>query len=160
VTKDQILPLYLLLYPFLVSDFSHRSDIQNWAMDMKEEMKKVVEDLDSKLNMHTHVGNLGYPTSTTKESVPSIIFNTQIWRTQPEDDKYVFAEKLIVSSSPYSKNMVHRDPLVDNENVKDKGREGIPVQFRKVVGSVPFDISGLEDEFLTGNEYAGSEIGN
>jgi len=157
-TKDQMIQLYLMLYPFIAADFSHRDDLFNWAKKQLEQQTEKVDELNEKLatlkselDSHAHIGNMGSPTSPASAVQPISQVSTEPWATQPEDQDFKYGESLVTDSSTYSSNITHRKPQEDSVNISRNNTEPIAVSYNEQLKMIPFDVGGdqikEEDEF-------------
>jgi hypothetical protein len=121
VTGDQIKHLYLLLYPLVASEFVHRSDLENWAETIMQQFQEKIEDLNKQLSQqkqdldsHTHLGNMGSPTSppTIAPAQPVSGFTLpklEMWNSKPEDDEFKFGESIIIRAIDATPSLQQRD---------------------------------------------------
>jgi len=155
-TKDQMIQLYLMLFPFIAADFAHRDDIFKWASKQLKEYKEKVDDLNKQFKVHKteydthkHIGNMGAPTTQPVKPMTKIEHKT--WNTLPEDSDFKYGEKLVTDNSQYSNNITHRKPNTDSTNIKRIKTNPIASSYSKQLKMVPFDIGGdkikEEDKF-------------
>jgi len=159
VTKDQLIQLYILLYPFIASEYVHKDDLELWAKDIKDEIKKEfektnksIESIDSALKSHSHTVQV-LP-NTHKGGTDSTIASTTIesadtFSTQPKAHN-TGEQDYVAETSNYTKSMKHRNP-------RKTAKEFSPVlsvseEFSNASKYRPFDVD--ESTVDTGdNEY-------
>lgn len=160
ITNDQMVQLYLLVYPFITTDFVHRSDLQKWAQVISQELSNEIEKLNNQINTlkleldrHVHIGNLGAPTSPVQElfTKPQL----SMWKAKPEDQQFKYGESLITDTSKYSSNSTHRLPTADASNTSTKLK--ISVLFDKQLKFVPFD-ENVESRIAEPNVFSNTGI--
>lgn len=149
LTKDQLIQAYILLYPFIASEFVHREDMILFISKLKLEFDTEVEKLNLKLDLltkeaqnHIHAANGTAPSVSAKTlTAPSLT----LWKTEPND--FTFGESLITDSSSYTKNLNHRTPSAEPTQFTPK--VSISTAFTQAIKFVPFDIGG--DQLNTGD---------
>lgn len=164
ITLDQIRQLYTLLYPFIQADFKHRDDLYNYIEELKKELEKQRKDFNQQLaslhswaSTHTHIGNLGSPTSAP------VVADTQIVIPPISDIKTedaLFVENgcghVIVTNTP-KKEYTQRD-TTSNENITITGNakqiEDLLTKGAKIF--IPFDV-GEKDSVLVSEQETLSE---
>lgn len=151
ITKDQILQVFLLMYPYISADFIHREDVEKWAAKMLSEFNQKIEDLNAKMDAmasdiktHNHI----HPQGPTTALVTPMTFQTpklEPWTSKPKD--FTFGDNLITSRSGYTSIMDHRNPKQDPSDVSPK--VSISTAYNKLIKMTPFDVYG--DEIKTGD---------
>lgn len=153
ITKDQLRHLYVLLYPFIASEFVHRSDMHKYIATITKEFQDKVDILNEQhralkkeMDLHTHIGNLGGPTSpvTIAPAQPVQGFTQlelELWKSQPEDDIFKLGEELIVSENDMIPSLQQRDPDKAAINVENTS-EDIKTDNQISGGDIlpPFDV--------------------
>ena len=154
ITEDQLIQLYLMLYPMIVADFTSRADNFKWEQNMHKEMDDKLSIHSKALNTHVHTGNMGAPTSPIT-SIPGQDLTIESWTTHPEDRDYKEAEGYVTSSSKYSSSIEHRDPSKDSADISRVNVVDINSQYSSKLIYVPFDVDPNTDE--TGDsKFAGN----
>lgn len=153
ITKDQLRHLYILLYPFIAAEYVHRSDLHKYMATITKEFQDKIDILNQQhdklkkeMDLHTHIGNLGGPTSpvTIAPAQPVQGFTQlelELWKSQPEDDIFKLGEELIVNENNAIPTLQQRDPDKPAKNVKNTS-EAIKVENQISGGEVlaPFDV--------------------
>lgn len=150
ITLDQIIQLYLLLYPLIAADFSARTDLQSWASDIKKEMSEKFNQLSTDISSHIHVGNLGSPTS-----IPTKSISITEWIKNPEDPDYKQGERIVTNISTYTNKIDHRDPTKTFPNVVLVNVLPISVEYAKRLILIPFDVDEINTSSYGDNEFIG-----
>lgn len=156
LTKDQIVQLYCLLYPYISGEFVHRDTIMSWYNALVadftakiETLNAQLESLTATLQSHTHPetgGTTSAPTSTF--TAPKL----EIFNTPPENFKD--GDNKIVDASSYTLSMPHRNPVVPS--VLSTPKVDFVESFNSTLKLVPFDAEG--SALITGDaEYVNLE---
>ena len=141
-TEDQLIELYLLLYPFIASDFSFREDIQSWAKKVKDEFSLKLKKFNTALELHIHpVEGLA---TLNSESLSSL----EQWDTEPED--FNSGDKAITSSSDYTDRAKHRDPNYTAKDINRANSTSVSDKYESLNKYRPFDIN--KESLNTGDE--------
>jgi len=143
IAKDQLIQLYIMLYPFIATEFAHRSDLQNWASTMRDQFRSNIDETNIKLDLltqeaknHFHTGQGAVPSATAKAlKTPSI----SLWKALPEDKDFREGEQFIVDNSSYTKAITHRNPSVDAKHSKTK--LFISKLFAVILKFTPYDVN-------------------
>lgn len=153
ITKDQIVQLYLLMYPFIASEFVHRMDLKKYIDNALDEFNKNISDFNSRLdsmantiNTHTHTS---YSPNTLTSTPPASVSSPSLdsWSTRPEDGGYHSGEDAIVETSNYTNIMKHRDPSFDAGLSNTSKSVDVVDIYSSNNNFVPFDMSG--DKLIT-----------
>jgi len=148
ITEDQLIQLYLMLYPMIVADFTSRADNLAWARDIHLAMTQNDIEHSTALNSHVHIGNMGVNTSP-----PLTDLSIEPWKEQPEDPQYKEAESFVTNASLYSTSIEHRNPALDNPNISRVNVVDINTQYSSKLIYVPFDTN---DQATGDNNYTGN----
>jgi len=149
LTEDQLIQLYMLLYPFIASEFSHRQDIKKWADDFMKKYNDDQSKQSSDILGHTHSnGNNGSPTGAPLQSI-----STPDLSIYPEDSDYKKGEALIAKTSKFSKLLLHRHPAQDSGV---DGKLKVPDEYKRQDILIPFDLS--DDEGFINQDTQGAAI--
>lgn len=154
VTKDQTKYLYTLLYPFIASEFVHRTDMFNYITKLMEQFQAEIRSLNQQLSSlhsqvtsHTHIGNLGSPTSPSNINPAQPGFpgytkpELKLWKTKPEDNEFKFGESLILAARQSIPALQKRNPnKAADKVVNTKDAHKITSQLAKGDYLAPFDI--------------------
>lgn len=153
ITLDQLIQLYLLLYPLIVADFASRIDLQSWASDIKKEMGIKFKQLSTDLTKHVHVGNLGSPTTPPTQPI-----SISEWTKTPEDPDYKQGEMAVTNASTYTNKISHRDPMKTFSNVTLVNVLPISSEYAKRLILVPFDTDAINTDKYGDNKFIGSKL--
>lgn len=154
VTKDQLIQLYLLLYPFIASEYVHRSDLVKWEEKIRQEFLTELQKINSSIESlktfditHVHSGvTTGPGSSAVAAGAPPVTQSAEAWKAKPED--YKQGEGLITGGSNYTQSMNHRDPKKDATGYSPKIK--ISDEFKKAEKYKPFDAG--DGELNTGDD--------
>jgi len=152
ITEDQLIQLYLMLYPMIVADFRSRIDSAKWEKDIHEEMTNILDQHAEEFNSHMHIGNMGANTSPASTLATITI---EPWTKHMEDDDYKDAEAYVSTSSTYTDALSHRDPEKDDGMISRVSVPSINEQYSSKLIYVPFDVDSGTDETGDAN-YAGN----
>jgi hypothetical protein len=141
-TKDQLVQAYVLLYPFIASEFVHRTDLIEWENTIKAEFDAKVEKLNAQIkafnkSLITAIGLItiatpGASAMGSMQAVPDPALDT--WSSKPDDFK--FGESLITDTDSYS-DITHRS--INKPAEKYVAKISTPEVFNKTQKLVPFD---------------------
>jgi len=162
ITKDQVRQLYQILYPFIAADFVHRTDNAELHTKILEEVTEKINNyntgistwITSFLNTHTHIGNMGAPTSPPtaikKIEDPE---KMEPYEAQPEDGNYSKGEGHIISAQSLDGlNINHRDT---DENVNINTSHNIAEQLIGGLSIIlPFDSEEDQSSIVSNEDFA------
>lgn len=147
ITEDQLIQLYIMLYPMIITEFVHKADFVAYINAMKAEFEAQIQSLNSQLaaltlnyNNHIHTTPSGPAAPIpilSQASAPSLTG----WTVSPVDPQFSLGEKLITFFSQYSSKIEHRLPLTDLPNTGTSRK--ISELFNKRFKYVPFDIEEM-----------------
>jgi len=155
LTKDQVIQLYCLMFPYISGEFVHRDTMMSWynalVVDFTAKIQALnsqIETLTALLKNHSHPNNGSPSSDLTSISAPKL----DIFNTVPENFKD--GDSKIVESSAYSTAMPHRNPIVPSALSTPK--VDFVSAFNSTLKLVPFDAEG--SALITGDaEYVNLE---
>lgn len=155
VAKDQLIQLYLMLFPFIVSEFAFRSDIQTWAKTILDEIDKKFKIFNTKhdtlvdqVQSHTHQGVQPGPGTTGPAFANFIKPSLSAWTSNPEDQQFKEGENLITSNSDFTTAINHRVP---SKEPSSPGKIDVVEEYSKTVKFIPFDANNSSNQ--DANQY-------
>lgn len=158
VTKDQLGHLYLLLYPMMASEFVHRTDMYKYIEMIMQQQQQRYDELNKKfiklknqLDMHTHIGNMGLPTSNPRIAPAQPVegfqeLQIELWTAKPEDSDFKSGEGHIVKATDTVPALQQRNKLPAEKVLNTADEYKIEEQV-KIIHLPPFDIEeeGIEE---------------
>jgi hypothetical protein len=155
VTEDQMKEVYRLLYPFIASEFVHRSDLAAYTMQIKKEfdleLKRVNAIIDQLLQIiqnHTHISAPpGSPTSPIFVLLPSLEISS--WSSLSEDPEFKHGENHILPKDKYLPALRRRDDKTPDNVTNADPANNIISQLSGTI-LTPFDAGKDVERFVDG----------
>ncbi len=155
VAKDQLIQLYLMLFPFIVSEFAFKSDVQTWAKTILDEIDKKFQAFNTKhdllvdqIQSHTHSGVQTGPGTSAVPVANFVKPSLTAWTSNPEDQQFKEGENLITSSSDFTTAINHRNP---SKEPSSPGKIDVAKEYSTAVKFTPFDANNSANQ--DANQY-------
>lgn len=162
LTKDQLIQLYLILYPYIAAEFSHRDDLQAWADAFFAKLNATFEKFNGQIEaMATSIKTHEHPVAGTaagpSTTLPSMT-TPSIGGEFPVTTGFSAGQKNIVESSRYSRVIKHRNPDAPILSPVVPPAPVISEDYSLTALYKPFDVDGDDldtgdSSFLTGGIY-------